>query len=263
MYGTRIERVLHQFLLADALYCTWCPFHLMLNLISGTFIAWYPRHRKIWEDVNFCLVQIPNKPFCTSKDRKRGLDLQAVLRGTHREEHSCNKVSLCLVYDCSMPPKSRYYPKYNLTSIYLRSIDSTSDQHIRFVSSSETLLGVLLKLNKKRVCVRIQVNRVTVHVSRYLIVASTFCLDACLCPVVCCRWSSSWRLRWATHGLPPAVAQVYRGCPAWTHRCAPESRMTPRQRANPSLCGCGCWCALESWRLAICGLAFHVCWGMC
>ena len=28
-------------------------------------------------------------------------------------------------------------------------------------------------------------------------------------------------------------APVYRGCPAWTHRCASESRMTLRQRANP------------------------------
>ena len=29
------------------------------------------------------------------------------------------------------------------------------------------------------------------------------CLDASLCPVVCCRWSSSRRSRRATHGLPP------------------------------------------------------------
>ena len=35
-------------------------------------------------------------------------------------------------------------------------------------------------------------------------------------------------------------APVYRGCPAWTHRCSPESRMTLRQRANPSWCGCCC-----------------------
>ena len=69
------------------------------------------------------------------------------------------------------------------------------------------------------------------------------CLDACLCPVVCCRWSSSWRLRRATHGLP-FRARVYRGCPAWTHRCAPECRMTLRQRANPLSCWVESFCSM-------------------
>ena len=40
---------------------------------------------------------------------------------------------------------------------------------------------------------------------------------------------------WATHGLPFRPL-VYRGCPAWTHPCASESRMTLRQRANPLSC---------------------------
>ena len=39
------------------------------------------------------------------------------------------------------------------------------------------------------------------------------------------------------HTRPSVEAPVYHGRPAWTHRCAPESRMTPRQRANPSWCG--------------------------
>ena len=69
------------------------------------------------------------------------------------------------------------------------------------------------------------------------------CLDACLCPVVCCRWSSSWRLRRATHGLP-FRARVYRGCPAWTHRCAPECRMTLSQRANPLSCWVESFCSM-------------------
>ena len=35
-----------------------------------------------------------------------------------------------------------------------------------------------------------------------LVAGSTFVLNACLCLVVVCRWSSSWKLRRATHGLP-------------------------------------------------------------
>ena len=36
------------------------------------------------------------------------------------------------------------------------------------------------------------------------------------------------------HPRPSSVeAPVYCGCPAWSHRCAPKSRMTLRQRANP------------------------------
>ena len=37
----------------------------------------------------------------------------------------------------------------------------------------------------------------------------------------------------------PVRTPVYRGCPAWTHRCATESRVTLWQRANPLLCVVG------------------------
>ena len=37
----------------------------------------------------------------------------------------------------------------------------------------------------------------------------------------------------------PVWAPVHRGCPAWTHRWATESRVTLWQRANPLLCVVG------------------------
>ena len=37
---------------------------------------------------------------------------------------------------------------------------------------------------------------------------------------------------------------MYRGCPAWTHRCAPESRITLRQRANPLSCSVESYCSV-------------------
>ena len=46
---------------------------------------------------------------------------------------------------------------------------------------------------------------------------------------------------WATHGRP-FRATVYRGCSAWTHRCASESRMTLKQRANPWSSWVESWC---------------------
>ena len=60
------------------------------------------------------------------------------------------------------------------------------------------------------------------------------------------------------HPRPSSVeAPVYRGCPAWTHGCSPESRMTLRQRANPSWCGCCCAGSRDV--LSSLRSAFHVC----
>ena len=61
---------------------------------------------------------------------------------------------------------------------------------------------------------------------------STCFLNAHLTQTCLCLSVVSWRQRRATYGLP-CRAPVYRGCPAWTHRCATGSWVTPWQRANP------------------------------
>ena len=60
------------------------------------------------------------------------------------------KVSLVL--RTSIAPMSRDHSECNLVSIPLRNTDPTSGEHILRVSSSEILLGALLKLSKTRVC---------------------------------------------------------------------------------------------------------------
>ena len=82
-------------------------------------------------------------------------------------------------------------------------------------------------------------NRLRYHVRRQVRV-NTRSLQARLSLKLPCVLSSVviGRLRGGYVGPPTAFL---RGWPAWTHRCAPESRMTLRQRANP--CWYGCWCA--------------------
>ena len=90
-------------------------------------------------------------------------------------------------------------------------------------------------------CVRFQV-----AVSTWLLYR-TFVLTPVCWKHVClkaCRLSSgrqSCDKLWATHGLH-CRASVFRGCHAWTHWCAPVSRMTLWQRANPLSCWVeSCW----------------------
>ena len=90
-------------------------------------------------------------------------------------------------------------------------------------------------------CVRFQV-----AVSTWLLYR-TFVLTPVCWKQVClkaCRLSGgrqSCDKLWATHGLH-CRASVFRGCPAWTHWCAPVSRMTLWQRANPLSCWVeSCW----------------------
>ena len=66
-------------------------------------------------------------------------------------------------------------------------------------------------------------NSMPVHVFSIPDRCKHVCLDACLCPVVCCRWSSSWRLRRATHSLPP-----------WRHQCT--VCVLPGPTGGPPVC---------------------------
>ena len=76
-------------------------------------------------------------------------------------------------------------------------------------------------------------NELTSATMLHLFPESTFvCLKACR------RRLSEGLLveQVVAHPRLPFRAQVYRGCPACTHKCASQSRMTLRQKANPLSC---------------------------
>ena len=140
-----------------------CGFPVLLEVLIPPFVESFFKHvhrlfshakNRIWEDVNFCLEH----------PRHFAVDGTICLKPVYLQEasppHSWRRALVqedlpCLVYvethDCTIAPKSSDYPECKLFSIPSMSIDPTSGQHIRLVSSPGTLLGALLKLSKRKV----------------------------------------------------------------------------------------------------------------
>ena len=151
--------------------CRFPALHAMISPPFGELDFWFvhyslfqSRGRNLRRRVNFCMVHfrqfsVENIMCLTNLVFSRSEMKYQLARGFH--PFSGNRASLqedpfCLehieTHNCSIVPRSSGLSKRNLISILLMRVDSISGQRSRAVSSPATLLGVLPKLSKRKVC---------------------------------------------------------------------------------------------------------------